>query len=302
MSTSLWYDIKTQFLQSSSRLTQLIIANIAVFVLLGLLRLGFFLFNDLTTFDSLTDYVGLSPHIPTAIARFWTIITYAFVHLSFFHLLFNMLVLYWMGLIFTEYLGEKKLWPVYLMASWCGGVLYILIYNVFPVFQVSAFSPPMIGASAGVLGIVLATATLLPDYTVYLILIGTVRLKWIALAMIVLDIISIPFGNAGGHIAHIGGALFGMVYTKSLQNGNDLSLWLQQIFMLFHPKAKKIKHLKVTHTATHMHRSSQDIQSIAERDAQKRVDEILDKISKSGYESLSSEEKTFLFNYSNKNK
>lgn len=302
MSTSLWFDIKTQFLQSSSKLTQLIIVNILVFVALGIMRLGFFLFNDIATFDLITNYVGLSPHIPTAAFHFWTLITYAFVHFSFFHLLFNMLVLYWMGLIFTEYLGEKKLWPVFLMASWCGGLLYLIVYNVFPVFHVSTLSPTMIGASAGVLGIVLATATLLPDYTVYLLLIGPVRLKWIALVMILIDIISIPFGNAGGHIAHIGGAAFGMVFTKSLQNGNDLSYWLQSLLSLFQPKTKKRKHLKVVHTPTATYKNSSDIKTIAEQNAQKRVDDILDKISKSGYESLSNEEKTFLFNYSNKNK
>jgi membrane associated rhomboid family serine protease len=299
MSTSLWYDIKTQFLQSSSKLTQLIVVNILVFVLLGLARLFFFLMNDLNSFDRITDYVGLSPHIPTAIRHIWTLITYAFVHLSLFHLLFNMLVLYWMGLIFTEYLGEKRLWPLYMMASWCGGLLYIAVYNLFPVFQVSSLSPTMIGASAGVLGIVVATATLLPDYTMYLLIIGPVRLKWIALAMIVIDIISIPFGNAGGHLAHIGGAAFGLLFVRFLQNGTDVSLWLQNIFSLFAPSGKKRRHLKVMHGEKN-YRTKNEVRTIAEQEADKRVDDILDKISKSGYESLSQEEKTYLFNYSNK--
>ncbi len=298
MSTSLWYDIKTQFLQSSSKLTQIIVVNVAVFVVLGIARLVYFLLNDLQAFDVVTVYVGLSPHIPTTILRAWTFITYAFVHLSFFHLLFNMMVLYWMGLIFTEYLGEKKIWPLYLMASWTGGLMYILIYNLFPVFHVSSFSPPMIGASAGVLGIVLATATLLPDYTVVLILIGSVRLKWIALALIVIDIISIPFGNAGGHIAHIGGALFGIVFIKALQNGNDLSSWWIWMTSLFNSKNKSRRYLKAEQGGQ-VYRKQEQSKSTVEQNAQQRIDSILDKISRSGYESLSQEEKTFLFNYSN---
>jgi membrane associated rhomboid family serine protease len=298
MATSLWYDIKTQFLQSLSKLTQIIVVNVAVFVVLGVARLVYFLLNDLQTFDVVTDNVGLSPHLPTLVFRAWTFITYAFVHLSFFHLLFNMLVLYWMGLIFTEYLGEKKIWPLYLMSSWIGGILYITVYNLFPVFHVSVSSPPMIGASAGVLGVVFATATLLPDYTVVLILIGPLRLKWIALALIFIDLISIPLGNAGGHIAHIGGALFGILFIKSLQNGYDLSAWWLWIISLIGSDKSK-RYLKATHGGQSQ-RSKEQLKTIAEKNAQQRVDAILDKISRSGYESLSQEEKTFLFNYSNK--
>ncbi len=301
MSTSLWFDIKTQFLQSSSRLTQLIIANVLVFILLGMVRLIYFFTNDLRTFDGITEYVGLSPHIPTVLNHPWTLVTYAFVHFSFFHLLFNMLILYWVGIILTDFLGDKKLWPLYLMASWCGGVLYIIIYNLFPVFKVSAFSPTMIGASAGVLGIVFAAATLVPDYTIYLLLLGPVRLKWIALTLILIDLIAIPLGNAGGHIAHLGGAVFGYLFIKSLNNGTDLSSWWPLLIGTFQPKKRSRRYLKADQGGA-TKQNQYNVKSRAEQSAQQRVDIILDKIAQSGYESLTKEEKTFLFNYSNTNK
>ncbi|MBU6205236.1 MAG: rhomboid family intramembrane serine protease [Bacteroidetes bacterium] len=295
MATGLWYDIKTQFIQSSSKLTQIIVLNVAVFVLVGILRLFFFVTNDLASFDLMTDYISLSPYIPNWLTRIWTTITYAFVHFSFFHLLFNMLMLYWMGIIFTEFLGEKKIWPVYLMSAASGGITYIALYNLIPVFSASSQSPTMIGASAGVFGVMLAAATLLPDYQLSLLLIGPVRLKWIALALIILDIISIPLGNAGGHIAHLGGAFFGFVFIKSLQRGVDLSSW----WLLFQRKQKKRTHLNV-HIGSATRRNKETPRAKTDRDVQQRVDTILDKISKSGYESLSQDEKTFLFNYSNK--
>jgi membrane associated rhomboid family serine protease len=295
MATGLWYDIKTQFIQSSSKLTQIIVLNVAVFVLVGILRLFFFVTNDLASFDLMTDYISLSPYIPNWLTRIWTTITYAFVHFSFFHLLFNMLMLYWMGIIFTEFLGEKKIWPVYLMSAASGGITYVALYNLIPVFSASSQSPTMIGASAGVFGVMLAAATLLPDYQLSLLLIGPVRLKWIALALIILDIISIPLGNAGGHIAHLGGAFFGFVFIKSLQRGVDLSSW----WLLFQRKQKKRTHLNV-HIGSATRKNKETPRAKTDRDIQQRVDTILDKISKSGYESLSQDEKTFLFNYSNK--
>jgi len=209
-----------------------------------------------------------------------------------------MLTLYWFGSIFTEFLGNKKFLPVYLYGIIAGAVLFILIYNTAPVFKSVLHDSSMVGASAGVLAIAVAAATLLPDYTIFLILIGPVRLKWLALVMVLIDLISIPFGNPGGHIAHIGGAILGFVYIKQLQAGNDWGRGLNNLFdwavTIFTGRRK----LKV-HTSNTNFRTEKKEEPANEKQ-QEKLDRILDKISNSGYDGLTKEEKEFLFRYSKK--
>ncbi|MGZ3874558.1 MAG: rhomboid family intramembrane serine protease, partial [Mucilaginibacter sp.] len=169
-----------------------------------------------------------------------------------------------------------------IMGGLAGAFLFILCYNTVPFL--SGDSAPLVGASAGVMAIIIATATLLPDYTISLIFIGPVKLKWIALFFIVIDFFGIVGPNAGGELAHLGGALMGFVYIRQLQRGND---WIAGITRIFKPKSK----LKVV--------SKNSSGRSSERPRQEEIDLILDKISQSGYDSLTRQEKEILFRASN---
>jgi hypothetical protein len=207
------------------------------------------------------------------------------------HILFNILWLYWFGRIFLEFLDEKKLLGVYILGGLAGAILYILSFNLFPAFAQILPVSRALGASAAVLAIVISISVYVPNYTITLLFIGPVRLKYIAAFMIVLDIISIAGSNAGGHIAHLGGALFGWLFIRQYRKGYDLTRGINRLFKKtsawFSPKSRlKVEYKK---SATDYDYNMQK----AER--QKLIDDILDKISKSGYDSLTKEEKEILF-------
>ncbi len=285
MNKSLFGDLYDKVFKSGNPLYLFIGINVLIFLAINLLATFEFLFTKNTTAaDWLTLQVAMPPYLPSLLYRFWTIVTYMFSHRDFFHILFNMLWLYWLSRIFLDFLNKRQFIFTYLAGGFAGGLLFIIVYNLFPAFSHTVqFSPPLIGASASVMAIVAAVATLVPDYTIHLILIGPVRLKYIAIVYFLLDVIGIAGGNPGGSIAHIGGALLGFVYIKQLQNGNDWSKILQ--------KKSKLKVVK---------KSSTNVKNTNLPD-QKIIDKILDKISKSGYESLSKAEKEQLFKASKKN-
>jgi hypothetical protein len=216
-----------------------------------------------------------------------------FIHENFLHILFNMLVLYWTGKIFCEFLGSSKLVAVYILGGLAGAFLYILSYNIFPAFAQSLHFSQLIGASAGVIAVLVAIATMVPDYTMHLILFGPVRLKYIAIFLVLLYVISIPDGNAGGNISHIGGAAFGFFYSRILKKGTNIGSWLEKILdtlqNLFFPS----KRLKAVHRRSGGRRSASAPSDSTPR--QEVIDAILDKISRSGYSSLSKEDKEILF-------
>jgi len=229
------------------------------------------------------DYLAIPAYLPKLLIRFWTPLTYMFMHAGWLHILFNMLWLYWFGQIFEEYMGEKRIVGVYLLGGLTGAVFYVFSYNFFPVFAPALLLSTAVGASASVMAIMVATATLLPDYSIPLILIGPVKLKWLALAMVIVDYLSIAGPNAGGEIAHLGGALLGFVYIKRLQKGSD---WVANIAGIFR-SGPRLSKLKVVARNTN--------KRSANRPRQEDIDLILDKISTSGYESLTGEEKEILF-------
>ncbi|MGB4775224.1 MAG: rhomboid family intramembrane serine protease [Daejeonella sp.] len=231
----------------------------------------------------LTLNLSMPPYLPALGYKFWTILTYMFSHKGLFHLLFNMLWLYWMGKIFLDFLNSRQFTFTYLSGGFGGALLFILAYNFIPAFSERLYlSMGLIGASASVMAIVTATATLLPDYTINLLIIGPVRLKYLALVYFLLDIIGIAGSNPGGSIAHIGGAIMGFVYIKQLKKGNDWSKILQK-----KPKLKVVQKNKPTVKNTNL-------------PDQELIDSILDKINKSGYENLSKKEKEQLFKASKK--
>ena len=203
------------------------------------------------------------------------------MHAGILHILFNMLWLYWMGQIFEEYLGNKRTIGLYMMGGLAGALAYLLCLNYLPAFSNShaAIGSTIVGASASVMAIVVATATLLPNYTISLILIGPVKLKWLVFVILVIDFLGIIGPNAGGEIAHLGGALLGFIYIKQLQKGRD---WITGIANIFKSKSK----LKVVHYNTG--------KNSIEYPRQDEIDRILDKISQSGVDSLSRQEKETL--------
>ncbi|MDD4645687.1 MAG: rhomboid family intramembrane serine protease, partial [Bacteroidales bacterium] len=225
----------------------------------------------------------------------WTIVSYMFLHYDFFHILFNMLWLYWFGKIFLEYLNPKKLISVYLLGGLAGGLVYVLAFNLFPAFQEAVPLSVALGASAAVLAIVMAIAFYMPDYTIYMMFVGPVKIKYIAIVTVLIDVLSIRSGNAGGHLAHLGGALFGFLYAIQLRQGKDLSRGFSRFMDSFVSLFKRRPVMKVKYKKPEG-RPESDLEYNARRAAeQRKIDQILDKISKTGYDGLSKEEKDILF-------
>jgi membrane associated rhomboid family serine protease len=286
-------DIKASFGNATS-LYQLMLVNTGVFLFIQLLKLFLYLTGgSFAVIPVLTTWLALPADFLELIYKPWTLVTYMFLHFSFSHIFFNLLILYWTGKLFAEYLGNARLWATYLSGGIIGGILYLIIYNALPVFSNSINAAYLLGASAGAIAILVAIATLLPDYTVQLLLFGIVRLKYIALFLIVLYAISIPDGNAGGNISHLGGALFGFLMIKQLRQGRDITAWLVKLIQ----KGGGRKKMRVVESKKK--RSENDVEYFERKQSrQEIIDRILDKISQSGYSSLTTEEKDILFNAS----
>lgn len=227
-----------------------------------------------------------------------------FVHEGFFHIIFNMLWLYWFGEIFVLYLGDKKILPLYLLGGFCGAIFYVVSFNLIPVFKANVDSAVLIGASASVLAIVFGAVALNPSHQVRLILLGNVQIKYIALFMLLIDVISIPRGNAGGYIAHLGGAFCGWLFIRGLRKGVDASRPIAKVADVVASQLERKSKHEVAYREQVKYKKEISAQSstsaIQTSNEQERLDEILDKISRSGYDSLSSEDKQFLFEYSKK--
>ncbi|MFW5915989.1 MAG: rhomboid family intramembrane serine protease, partial [Bacteroidota bacterium] len=276
-----------------SNVIKLIYINAAVFLAIKIIQVLAFLFgfNDISSIT--VHWLSVPAELGTLVTRPWTLLTYMFLHESFFHILFNLLWLYVFGRIFLMYLNEKKLLSVYLVGGLAGAALYILSFNIFPAFRDVVTLSFALGASASVMAIVIAISVYVPDFSINLLLLGPVKLKYIALFTIILDVLSIPSSNSGGHIAHLGGALFGYLYISQYRKGKIITKgfdrFMDELFSLFKPKPK----FKVTHK---QHRPKTDIEYNKEKaKRQERINKILEKISKKGYESLTKEEKEILF-------
>lgn len=295
-------DLKQAF-KRGNMVTQLIFINVGVFVVTALLSVFFTLFNQ--------DAGGILQHfqLPASLTRFlvqpWTIITYMFMHADILHILFNMLWLYWFGGLFLYFFSAKHLRGLYVLGGLFGGALYMLAYNIFPYFASSVQGALMVGASASILAIVLATAYREPNYQVRLLLFGTVRLKYLALCVVLLDLLFLTSGNAGGHIAHLGGVLAGLWFAYALSKGTDLTSWinalLDGIVSLFKPHTWRRKPKMKIHRGTGKTEREKDYEYNARKKSQSdEIDRILDKLKKSGYGSLTTEEKKRLFDASKK--
>ena len=291
----IWDDIKLTF-RNGSNLTRLIYINIVVFFLITLIAVIGFLLNNPEISGKTLDLFSVPASLNALLIKPWTLITYMFTHKDIWHILFNMLWLYWFGRIFLEYLDGRKLVAVYLLGGISGAMVYILSFNIFPAFTGVVSDSVAIGASASVMAIVIAIAAYVPDYTVQLFLLGRIKIKYMALAIFVLTSIMDFSVNSGGKLAHIGGAFFGYIYTINLRHGNDLGKGFNKIIDFFVTIFKPRKKLKVTHKKVATEYEYNKVKT----DHQKQINNILDKISKGGYDSLTKEEKETLFNESQK--
>lgn len=288
-----WDVIKQSFREGSS-LTKLIYINIGLYILIKVLALlGWIL--QVNNFELMIgDYLALPATTVKIITKPWSLFSYMFLHYDFFHILFNMLWLFWFGKMFLEIIGNARLIAVYILGGLTGAAFYIMAYNFFPVLESSKEFAIAIGASASVMAVVFAVAFYRPNHTVYLMFFGQVKLVHIAIVSVVIDVLSISSGNAGGHIAHLGGALYGYLYAVNYKKGHDIASFFTYFFNTIYNKIKRPK-MKVKYgncTASNM---SDKHYNIRKKDEQERINIILDKISKSGYESLTKEEKEILF-------
>ena len=276
-------DLKLQY-RTGGVTQQLIFWNVGI-------GLAFFIIRAFApaVFQFVIDWICLQSVLSEAIIRPWTFITYAFLHADFWHLLFNMIVLNFASRLFLTYFTQKQFFGLYLLGAIFAGLVFVLT-DLF--LQNGTF---LVGASGAIMAVLIAAATYSPLSEVRLLLIGNVKLWHIAVVLLILDLVQIPISNTGGHLAHIGGALFGFLFIRLLLNGTDLSKIISNVIdyfvSLFTPRKsapfKKV-HKNVNQQPKATPKAQKDI-------TQQQIDEILDKISKSGYDSLTKEEKEFLF-------
>ena len=293
---------------------RLVMFNVLIFLILTTLRLMVGLGLPL---PSLPGAFGLatSADLGILVLRPWSAVTHMFAHTEVWHLAMNMLILWWMGGMFRSYFGDRRTLSTYLMGGLSGFVLYVVATNLVPTFPQGGYA---LGASSAVMALMVATATYLPDTVIRLFLIGPVKLKWVAVAYVVLDYVALSNGsNVGGHLGHIGGAAYGFVYMRSMQVNRDLGAPMEKLIdwlvTTFGPSSgaprpkrktrrKRGKGLHAVHRSVDVegrtHRAQTDEEFNAEKKVrQERIDRILDKISKVGYDQLTQDEKDFLFRH-----
>lgn len=291
-----------KFFMQKTILSRLILINLIVFLIVNLVNLFLMLFqgesNYQTTISPIITWLAVPSGLESLVIKPWTLFTYMFLQESFFHILFNMVMLYFSGKIFLEYLSDKKLLSVYIWGGIFGGLFFIISYNIFPVFNNSVGGAFALGASASVLAILVAVATYVPDYHIQLVLLGRIKLKHLAIAFIIIDLLSIQKGNPGGHIAHIGGAIWGFLYILMLKKGIRVEKFFNIPKFTYNKKGPRKSYSNPNFKSKTV---SDDEYNKQKKTRQDNIDAILDKISKSGYSNLSKQEKETLFKMSNKN-
>jgi membrane associated rhomboid family serine protease len=270
--------------KNNNYLNNIIYINVIAFIAINFYYVLIFLFKTET---KLISHLGLSANLDILATKPWSIFTYMFVHEDLLHLIINLCWLYFGGKIFISYLNSRDLLSTYVMGGLAGAAIYILSFNIFPVFEILKMNSLAIGSSASVLAVLFAAATYTPNFPINIFFSRSIKLKHIAMLAIMIDILSIPQGNSGGHIAHIGGALYGFLYIY-LKKYNINSNYLIDN-MLFFLKRRNT-------TFTYSKKETDYEYNDRKQHEQKKIDSILDKISMSGYDSLSKEEKDDLFN------
>lgn len=281
-------DLKMQY-KLGGIVNKLIYWNVACFlisfVLPGILRI----FNvDL----NVLQYVSLSSNPSDLLWKPWSLISYAFFHFDFFHILFNMLVLNFASQLFLTFFTQKQFLGLYLLAAIFGGAVFMGTYYLMNM------DAPIVGASAAIMAVLMAVTSYQPLMEVRLLLIGRVKLWHITAVLLILDLMQLRLENMGGHISHLAGALFGFVFIKALRKGTDMSLIVTKFISFFANGfgTKPSTPFKKVHKNYNKPVEKRTTSRIVTKDkTQQQIDEILDKISQSGYDSLTKEEKDFLF-------
>ena len=294
-------DIKKTF-QHGNMVNKLLIANFVVFVVVILLKVFLQPFGDV--YDTILRNLQISSDPLRTIVRPWTFITHMFLHVGVWHIVWNMILLYWFGKIVGDLIGDSKILPIYIYGGLVGGIIFMLSFNLTETMPIGFAH----GASAAVMAIIMVAALVAPDYNMRLIFLGDVKIKYIALAMIVLDLAGTAGDvNTGGHFAHLGGVFFGWFFVYSMRSGSDLSVgfnnFIDKIRGLFQNRqpAKPASPLKVKYKAKDLKRSKGNRKTDEINiPHQEKLDSILEKIKASGYDNLSDEEKEFLFQASKK--
>ena len=278
-----WFTNLYQNFLGRNIVERVIIINVLIFVLTYLFNTLSFLFQIDSNF--IMTWFSLKPDFDLLLFRPWTIISYGFLHAGFFHILFNMMILFYFGNLFLDFFNSKQFLTYLFLGIISGGFIYILSYNFLPGLKTQ--QSLLVGASAGVMAVVIGIASHIPQYSLRFRFIGNIKLLYIAVALVVLDVIQIPAGNAGGHLAHLGGSLIGFLLTHYLNQGKNIIASFEGLFTKNKKKPLKTVY-KNTKQTSHQKKETKSEQ-------QKRIDSILDKISKSGYDTLTKEEKDYLF-------
>lgn len=286
---SIYQELKDSF-KHGSALTRFIYVNIGIFIAFRLLHSFFWMANQPDPIEALGLF-SAPAYLPSLLYKPWSFITYMFYHEDFLHIAFNMLGLYWFGRLFLDFLTKRQLVGTYFLGGISGYLLFVLGYYTVPVLQLGLYHAEVLGASAAIMAILAGVAFYRPDYSIYLMFFGQVKLKYLALFYVVLDTLSMAAGNAGGHIAHLGGMLFGWFFAYQLQRNRDITIGINRFFDFLVTIFKPRKRLKVSHK-----KHADDYEYKKEKvNEQKEIDTILDKISRSGYDSLNKDEKEKLF-------
>lgn len=303
--TNIWSELSHRYQYGGSH-TKLIFINVGFFIAFNLLLIFDKLFLNGLGSSFIWSLVQGSSDVSNLLIRPWTAVTNIFMHAGIMHLLFNMIFLYVFGNIVRDLVGDSKIVPIFILSALFGFILFLAAYNLVPFYK-SLGTSRIIGASGGVMGIVFAAIALAPDYSIRLLFLGYVKIKWIGLFYALIDIMSLQGGNAGGSIAHLGGAIVGFYFIRNLQEGRDWGkpfYWVEDfIAKRKQPKPKiKVVYKQEEKVKTEAYqRQSQRSGKQANQhilSKQERLDEILDKINRSGYDSLNEEEKAFLFKIS----
>lgn len=299
MFSSIWDDLKQQF-NNGNMVTRLILINIAVFVVINLVLVFSGGGRDETIYNNIVKPFSFNSDWYYTLTHPWVIITHMFLHVDFWHILWNMLLFFWFGRIIGDLIGDRRIFPLYLL----GGLFGAFIYFVFANLTSPNYA---LGASAAVTAVIMATGIIAPDYVMRLILIGDVRLKYIVAAILLLNIIGAGgTNNTGGYVAHLGGAFFGWLFITQLRNGNDWSVpvnkFMDNLVALFRNMfSGKKRGPRVAYKNPDAGKTSRpNAKSDRSASYQEELDNILDKIKEQGYESLTEVEKEFLFNASKK--
>ena len=324
MFRSIWEDIKREF-SYGIMVTRLVIINVMVFIAVNLVWVVLQIGNGYKTSPFYTEFLSffaMSSYWLDVLIHPWALITSMFLHEGFFHILFNMLLLYWFGRIIGDLLGDHRVLPLYLLAGLAGNVVYFITANLILNYGSGSIA---YGASGAVMGVVIAAAVLAPEMEMRLLLLGNVKLKYIAAGLLLIDIIGIcGMNNTGGHFAHLGGAAFGWFFIRRLQSGDDLSApvnnFLHKIREFFrglgqdrgqkkgrgprvayrNPNNKAQANKPPQNRFGRRKSNRTKGKGSPELSHEERVDAILEKIKESGDENLTEEEKKFLFNASKK--